>query len=177
MCGVATITWMSFSAAARAMATLKSRLTGPSSSPGRMWQWRSITSARTLLGRLEDGRHGEQQDLQVEPERPVLDVVVVPLDPVRERRLAAQPVHLRPAGDTGLHAVAVLVTGHAPLEQLDELRPLGPRPDDAHLAPQDVEELGQLVDREPPDQLPDRGTPVHALHAAGRGVLGQQHLH
>src|ERR687893_1569550 len=119
MCGVATITWMPASAALRAIATLKSRFTGPSSRPGRMWQWRSITSARTLLGRLEDGCHGEQQDLQVEPERPVLDVVVVPLDPVGQRRLAAQAVHLGPAGDPGPDAVAVLVAAHAALEELD----------------------------------------------------------
>src|SRR3712207_1548857 len=141
MCGVATITWIPASAALRAIATLKSKLTGPSSRPGRMWQWRSITSGRTLLGRLEDGRDGEQQDLQVEPERPVLDVVVVPLDPVRQRGLAAQAVDLGPAGDPRAHAVAVVVAAHAPLEQLDELGALRPRADDAHLAPQDVEEL------------------------------------
>ena len=38
----------------------------------------------------QDRRDGEQEDLQVEPERPVLDVVVVPLDAVGERGLAAQ---------------------------------------------------------------------------------------
>ena len=47
----------------------------------------------------EERGGGEQDDLQVEPERPVLDVVVVPLDAVGERRLAAQAVDLRPAGD------------------------------------------------------------------------------
>ncbi len=41
-----------------------------------------------LLGVPEDGEHGADDDLQVEPGRPVLDVVVVPLDPVGERGLA-----------------------------------------------------------------------------------------
>src|SRR5918912_2127514 len=174
MCGVATITFVPAAAATRAIATLKSRLAGPSSSDGRMWQWRSITPA--LLRRLEDGGHRHEQDLQVEPEGPVLDVVVVPLDPVRERGLAAQAVDLRPPGDAGLDAVAVLVAADAPLEQLDELRALGARPDNAHLAAQDVEELGQLVDRDPPHEPADRRATVRALDAAGRGVVRQQDL-
>ena len=49
----------------------------------------------------------QEQDLEVEPERPVLDVVVVALDAVRHRGLAAQAVDLRPAGHAGLDAMAV----------------------------------------------------------------------
>src|SRR3954470_24747977 len=54
-----------------------------------------------------DDRH--QQDLEVEPQSPVLDVVVVPLDALGERGLAPKPVHLRPPRDPRLDAVAVLV--------------------------------------------------------------------
>ena len=69
---------------------------------------RSTPRARSTLSTAKT-RH--QQDLDVEPERPVLDVVVVPLDPVAERGLAAQAVHLRPAGDPRLDAVAVARSG------------------------------------------------------------------
>jgi hypothetical protein len=55
-----------------------------------------------LFGLREVAPHGpggHQEDLHVEPERPVLDVVVVPFDAVAQRGLAAEAVHLRPAGD------------------------------------------------------------------------------
>src|SRR4249920_2572412 len=68
------------------------------------------------LARADNGENGQHQHLQVEPERPVLDVVVIPLDAVRERRLAAEAVHLRPAGDARLHALAVAVAVDALLE-------------------------------------------------------------
>ena len=61
------------------------------------------------------------------PERPVGDVVVVPLHALGERGLPAQAVHLRPAGDARLDAVAVAVAGDVLPEQLDELRALGAR--------------------------------------------------
>src|SRR5215210_3598672 len=56
--------------------------------------------AELLGGRVTTNRpQRHEQDLDVEPERPVLDVVVVPLDAVAERGLAAQAVHLGPARD------------------------------------------------------------------------------
>src|SRR5205823_4239023 len=55
----------------------------------------------------EHGPEGHEHDLQVEPEREVLDVVVVPLRAVLDRGLAAQAVHLGPAGDPGLDAMPV----------------------------------------------------------------------
>src|SRR5215208_7554888 len=54
-----------------------------------------IRPARGLLdlsGRTDDGERRHQRDLEAEPEAPVLDVVVVPFDPVGEGRLAAQAV-------------------------------------------------------------------------------------
>src|SRR3954453_13852387 len=161
MCGVATMSCVPASTAARAIDRLKSRFAGPSSRPGRMWQWRSITA--DLLRRLEHRSDGHDEYLEIEPQGPVLDVEVVELDPVRQRRLPAQPVHLGPAGDPRLHAVAVLVAVDAALEQLHELGPLGTRADDAHLAAQDVEELRQLVDRGASHQLADRGAAIRAL--------------
>jgi inner membrane transporter RhtA len=43
-----------------------------------------VDSGSGVLGGPEDRDQGEEQDLHVEPERPVLDVVVVPLDAVGE---------------------------------------------------------------------------------------------
>src|SRR5215203_1518329 len=80
-----------------------------------------------VVRRVRDRDERQQQNLEIEPERPVLDVVVVPLDPVREGCLAAQAVHLRPAGDTGLDSMAVAVAVDALLEETDELRPLRSR--------------------------------------------------
>src|SRR5262245_23854592 len=45
----------------------------------------------------EAANEGEPHDLEVEPDRPVLDVVQVVLDPLLERCIAAPAVHLRPA--------------------------------------------------------------------------------
>src|SRR5215218_2754697 len=44
MCGVAQISRIPSLSATRAISTLSSRSRAPSSSPGRMWQWRSITA-------------------------------------------------------------------------------------------------------------------------------------
>src|SRR4051794_11169775 len=93
-----------------------------------------------VLPEAQDGEDRHENDLGVEPERPVLDVEVVPLDPLAQRRVpeafraAPDPVHLRPAGDARLHAVPLVVAMDRPLECLDELGALGTRPDEAHLA-------------------------------------------
>ena len=68
---------------------------------------RAVGVRMGLLRHPEGGEHRQQQDLQVERERPVADVVVVQLDAVGQRGLAAQAVDLGPAGDAGLDAVAV----------------------------------------------------------------------
>src|SRR5262245_12855962 len=64
--------------------------------------------ARTSVGVLlsEAAEEREDEDLDVEQERPVLDVVEVVLDALLDRRVAAPAVDLRPAGDAALHAVA-----------------------------------------------------------------------
>src|SRR5690348_5114184 len=64
-----------------------------------------MTSVRdTALEQAADD--GQPHDLDIEADRPVFDVVQVVLNPLLERRVAAPPVHLRPAGDAGLHLVA-----------------------------------------------------------------------
>src|SRR5687767_8636318 len=87
----------------------------------------------------QDADDRQQDDLEVEPGRPVLDVVVVPLDAVGQRRLATEAVDLGPARDAGLDAVAVLVPVDLALETLDVADSLGARTDQGHVAAQDVE--------------------------------------
>ena len=50
-----------------------------------------------------------------------------------------------------------MVAGDVALVAFDELRPFGPRSDQAHVAPQDVPELGDLVDARGPQQPADAG--------------------
>src|SRR6185437_5822837 len=53
---------------------------------------------------------------------------------------------LRPAGEPGLDAVSLHVIRDALGELAHELRPLRTRADEAHLPPQHVEDLRQLID-------------------------------
>src|SRR5262249_27756465 len=91
-----------------------------------------VITTRCLVGMLveEAPEQREPHDLQVEADRPVLDVVEVVLDPLLDRRVAAPAVDLRPAGQPRLHLVAKHVRGDAMLELFDEVRTLGPRADD-----------------------------------------------
>src|SRR5207244_12736110 len=67
-------------------------------------------------------RSGQDEDLDVEPEREVLDVPVVPLRAVVDRGLAAEAVHLSPTGDSRLDAVPVAVAIDRSEEHTSELQ-------------------------------------------------------
>src|SRR3954454_6887995 len=77
---------------------------------------RNATGESRLLRRPQHRDDREDEDLHVESQRPVLDVVVVPLDAVRERGLASQPVDLGPAGDARPDPQAVVVALDVALE-------------------------------------------------------------
>src|SRR6185312_5309730 len=104
---------------------------------------------------------GLQDDLEVHAEGPVLDVVQV-----EGKALLAGDVgtarHLPEPGDAGQEVGALLGRlSEVALQRLDLARRQRQRAraDDAHLAAQDVEELRELVEREPPQEL------AHARHA------------
>src|SRR6266481_651495 len=118
----------------------------PTTNAARRPRRSAITSVRVPVEEHPEERHAD--DLEVEREGPALDVFDVVLDALLERGIAAEPVDLRPAGDTRLHLVAQHVAGHGLPEPLDEDRSLGARPDDAHLPTQDIHELRQLVQAE-----------------------------
>src|SRR5690606_28098265 len=102
----------------------------------------------------------EHDDLEIQPERPVLDVVEVVLDALLEVGIAAPAVHLGPAGDPGLHHVLLHVLRHLLLELRDEHRPLRARPDDRHLALEHVDELRQLIEARAAQERPEAGRPA-----------------
>src|SRR4030095_16861659 len=79
-----------------------------------------LVAPRGSVGVCETPVQRLDEDLQVEEQRPALDVVEVVLDPLFERRVAAPAVHLRPARHAGLHLVAQHVAGNAPPEVLAE---------------------------------------------------------
>ena len=113
---------------------------------------------------------GEGEDPQVEPQRRVLEVPEVELDPLgpRQRRAA---VDLRPAAQprAGVEAEALAVGVGVDLD-LDRR----PRADQRHLAAQHVDEVRQLVDRGAAQERADARDPRVALvdrHARAQ-VLG-----
>src|SRR6266540_960417 len=77
----------------------------------------------------DHAHQGAGQHHDVEPQRPVLDVVVVEPDAIRDRRVPTEPVRLGPAGHAGRHAVAGVVAWHAVREALGEMGPLRARAD------------------------------------------------
>src|SRR5438034_1398901 len=91
----------------------------------------SVISASGRAG-AHDGAERFERDLQIEPEGPVLDVPVVPLDPIGERGLSPEAVDLRPTRDARLHAMAIVVAIDVLAEHVDELRPFRAGTDQAH---------------------------------------------
>ena len=69
----------------------------------------------------EDDQHGPENDPQIQPDRPVIDVVEVVFYPLLDFflgiRLAAPTVHLCPARDTGFNPVARGIIGDDILEK------------------------------------------------------------
>src|SRR5262245_49529985 len=110
-------------------------------------------SVGVLLQALQER---EPHDFQIEADRPVLDVVQVVFDALLEGGVAAPAVHLRPAGDAGLHLVPQHVLRDPVLELLDEERTLRTGADDRHVAAEHVPELRQLVDVVAPQPAADR---------------------
>src|SRR5438552_4190258 len=104
---------------------------------------------RTSARSPSDDHHLEcvDQDREVQQERHVLYVVQVELElplAVLDRRAIAE-LHLRPSRDTRPRRMPLVVVRNHLAELLDEVRPLRSRPHEAHLSPEDVEELGQLI--------------------------------
>src|SRR5260370_9387983 len=101
------------------------------------------------LGTAHEERdfRGVEDDEGIQSRREVLDVVEVVFQ-LDNGALDGAPgfvIDLRPARNSRLDAMALAVVGNLLLEFSDEFRPLRARADDRHIAPQDVEQLRQLI--------------------------------
>lgn len=119
---------------------------------------------KTLLcpPHAEHGFGGFQDDLDVQERVAVLKVVQVVLKfflGVLDPRGVAV-VDLSPAGDAGAEPVAVGVEGDLFFVFGGEFGLLRAGPHDAHLATEDVPELGDLIQAELAEDSPDRGYEV-----------------
>src|SRR5687767_4705179 len=101
----------------------------------------------------EDSAHRREEDADVEPERPPLDIFLVQLYPalcaLDCADLAAQALDLGKSSQAGADAMTASVAAHGLLiiTVADlHLQRMRPRPDDRHVAADDVEQLRQLVD-------------------------------
>ena len=100
----------------------------------------------------EDGRDpGTQDDRDVEPDRPVLEIREVQPDQIVEGQAGAAG-DLPETRDTGQHQVPLPMPRCEQLVVAERQRAWA---DEAHLPAQDVEHLRQLVDREPAQHPPD----------------------
>src|SRR5215813_2051069 len=101
-----------------------------------------------------DGKRA-QEDRQIETERPVVQVseIVAQLDLGLGGVLAG---NLRESRQTGSRGVPQRPSGHRRREALGELGTLGPWSDQAHVSPQDVPELRDLVDARGAEAASDR---------------------
>src|SRR5262245_33503476 len=109
-------------------------------------------SALAGTGTPKRGRQGAEQDPQVEPQRPVEDVERVArflAGHVGHRALA----HLPHPAETGPHLVAEGAKLRGELGQVVVRE--RPRTYQAHVPPDDVPELRELVDAEPAQPVPD----------------------
>src|SRR5258708_16633786 len=136
----------------------RSTLTQPAHElPSQVCRRRPVAEGRASIGVFRDDQHPDrhQQNLEVEPDRPIVDIFQIVGDALAGLQeiadLAAQAMHLRPPGDARLYPVPGEIVADRLVVELvsrahgDDMRP---RPDDRHLAAYDVDELRQLVEAE-----------------------------
>ena len=94
---------------------------------------------------LQDFPHGSDEDPDVEPEGNVIHVPDVEAEPLAPSQ-GVSSIHLRPARYSGSYGVPPRLFRSVPFEILYEQ---GAGADETHVAPQDVQELGQFIQAEP----------------------------
>ena len=83
---------------------------------------------------LEEVEEGADKNLDVEKERPVLDVPEVILGSLRDGSVASQSIDLRPAGHAGSLPMTVHIARDRVAELVDVYRALWPRTYQAHFS-------------------------------------------
>src|SRR5260370_34413314 len=99
-------------------------------------------------GAADDLGEGADEDHDVAPQRPVLDVLVVVAGAGVDGRVTSETVNLRPAGEPGGKAVPIVVAVDALAEPLHEEGPFRPGTDQRHVALDDAPQLRQLIERQ-----------------------------
>ena len=115
---------------------------------------------------------GAPEDLYVQADAPVVDVPQVQLDAFFHVGVAAVAVDLGPAGDAGADLLADQVAGDLLLQVLHMVGNLRPGAYQAHLAHQDIEELGQLVHAGFADEAAENGFPGVGIGGPGGVAVG-----
>src|SRR5436853_4058472 len=119
--------------------------------PPSAWPWRA---ARSPPGGPEHLHHGAPEDPEIEPQRPGVDGPAVELDGRLEVADRLVPADLPEPRDARLHGAASPVMRSIVLDLVDRR---GPRPHQAHLAPEHVPDLRQLVEMTGAKLLAERG--------------------
>jgi len=115
-----------------------------------------------------------EEDLEVQAQGAVLDVPDVELDALVPGKRRA-PVDLGPAGDPRTHLEPSPLAGRVLIDLGLDRRT---RPDERHLAAHDVDEVRELVERQPPDDRPGARDPRIALvdgDARPHGLRARDH--
>ena len=89
---------------------------------------------------------GHPEDVQIEPGCPVRDVIEIVLDSFAKRCVTAPAMDLGPSGDPRFDPVPGHVVRNRLAELLREYRPFGPWPNEAHITPQNIDQLWKLVE-------------------------------
>src|SRR5450755_1504705 len=106
----------------------------------------SVTANSIRVAALENVQHGERENAQVEPQRPVVDVVQIILYALAKVAAAAQVIDLRPSRDSRFYDVLLHVPWNLLTELRHELGAFRPWPDQRHVALEHVEKLRKLIE-------------------------------
>src|SRR5882724_1968599 len=124
----------------------------------------------TLIGILVDKAVPERhpENFHVKDQGPVLDIVQVMLKALLQRRIATPTVHLGPASHASFDTMPQHIARDALTKFLNQDGPLRAWSHQAHLALEDIPELGQFIQTQPPQERAQRG-------AAWIVLLGPHH--
>src|SRR6266508_5548328 len=112
--------------------------------------------------------HGLNQDAQIEPDRPIIDVVEVVLDALSHLVVGvgftAKSMDLRPAGDAGYHVVPAGIERNLALIVVVVRQRVRARAVERHGAGEHVEQLGNFIDVPTTQPAPEPGNAGIVTH-------------
>lgn len=91
-------------------------------------------------------KEGQENDLNIEPKRPVLDVEEIALNSLVQIGGSAPAIDLGPSRDASFHHVLFHVSRDFVLEFVDEDRAFRSRAYDGHVSQQNINELGKFIE-------------------------------